>query len=103
MSLQKETDEIVRNLQDSFDKTQIAQTTLDSVTDKMRNNLSKIMGNSSAVNEMDIRADGLKNSAMDFQFGANRLEKMARARRLRNYLMLAGFVLAFMLFIYLFS
>ena len=69
----------------------------------MKLNLSKIFDNSAEVNEMDIRADGLKSSALEFQSGANRLEKMVRARRLRMYLILGGMIAAFVLFIYLFS
>ena len=65
-SLQQEASKIIAELQQNFDKTASAQSTLDSVADKMRGNISKMFDNSAAVNEMDVRADGLKNSALDF-------------------------------------
>lgn len=68
----------------------------------MRNNLSRMFDNRQVLDEMDIRADGIKMSALEFNQGASRLEKMARARRMRMYLLLAAMIAGFVLFVYCF-
>lgn len=67
----------------------------------MKNNIQKIFDNSADVNEMDLRSDELKFSSQEFQFGTNRLEKIARARRLKMYLWMGALLLAFIFFVYL--
>jgi len=49
----------------------------------MRSNLNRIFDNQDDLERMDFKSSSIKMGASDFYAGTNRLEKMARARRLR--------------------
>ena len=90
-------------LQASFGKTLKAQSTINSVTDVMRSNIGKIFSNQDDLEAMDTKSSTLKESTDTFANQAWRLEREARARRNRLYLIIASFVTAAILFMFLWN
>ena len=69
----------------------------------MRTNLNKIFTNQSDLADMEFKSSSLQQSAQGFSNEARRLERQARMRRNRLYLLMGAMAIAFILFIYLFS
>ena len=82
-TLEVEAKTIIDGLQTNLGKAMEAKSTLDSVTQKMRSNLNRIFDNQDDLESMDLKSNSIKMGASDFYAGTNRLEKMARARRIR--------------------
>ena len=82
-TLEVEAKTIIDGLQANLGKAMEAKSTLDSVTQKMRSNLNRIFDNQDDLESMDLKSNSIKMGASDFYAGTNRLEKIARARRIR--------------------
>ena len=82
-------------------KTDKIQKTLNKVTDKMRGNLNRMFENQNELEQMEEKSDKIRNSAESFQVSATRLEKIARHRRYRAYLIIFAMLLSFCLLMYL--
>lgn len=82
-------------------KTDKIQKTLNAVTDKMRQNVNKMFENQSEVNMMEEKSDRILSASESFQMSATRLEKIARNRRYRAYLIMVAMILSFLLLVYL--
>ena len=50
---------------------------------------------------MEGKSDNIRSAAESFQLSATRLEKIARHRRYRAYLIMAAMILSFLLLLYL--
>jgi len=57
--------------------------------------------NQSEVSMMEEKSDRIRSAAETFQLSATRLEKIARNRRYRAYLIMIAMVLSFLLLLYL--
>ena len=77
------------------------QKTLNAVTDKMRGNLNRMFENQNELDDMEVKADKIHTTAESFQVSATRLEKIARHRRMRAYLIIFAMLLSFCLLMYL--
>ena len=73
-TLQSEANHIILELQQNFGKTWKAQSTINSVTDVMRNNMSKFFSNQEDLEQMDIKSNNLKQSTETFASQSWRLE-----------------------------
>ena len=57
--------------------------------------------NEAELNMMEDKSNRIRSTAETFQLSATRLEKIARHRRYRAYLIIAAMVLSFLLMLYL--
>ena len=76
------------------------QRTLDAVTGRMRDNISKLFDNQTDLESMGSKSEGLRDTASQFQLSSARLEKIARQRRTRAYMMIFAMVSVFLLMMY---
>lgn len=67
----------------------------------MRGNLNRMFENQNDLEAMEEKSDKIRNSAESFQVSATRLEKIARHRRYRAYLIIFAMLLSFCLLMYL--
>lgn len=67
----------------------------------MRQNVNKMFENQNEVNMMEEKSDRIRAASESFQMSATRLEKIARHRRYRAYLIIAAMVMSFLLLLYL--
>ena len=67
----------------------------------MRGNLNRLFENQTEVSMMEQKSDHIRSESEKFQLSAARLEKIARNRRYRAYLIIAAMVISFLLLIYL--
>ena len=82
-------------------KTDKIQKTLNAVSDKMRGNLNRMFENSNELGDMEEKSDKIRTTAESFQVSATRLEKIARHRRYRAYIIIVAMLLSFCLLMYL--
>ena len=66
----------------------------------MRNNMTKFFSNQADLEQMDVKSSNLKQSTETFASQSWRLEREARARRNRMYLLIATIVTVFLFLIY---
>ena len=57
--------------------------------------------NQDELNQMDERSGAIRSTAEQFQLSSARLEKIARQRRMRAYLVLAAMIVSFLVLLYL--
>ena len=67
----------------------------------MRGNLNRMFENQNELDQMEEKSDKIRTSAESFQVSATRLEKIARHRRYRAYLIIFAMLLSFCLLMYL--
>lgn len=67
----------------------------------MRNNLNKMFENQNELDSMDEKSGRIRSTAETFQLNSARLEKIARQRRMRAYIILVAMILSFLLLLYL--
>lgn len=89
------------DLENGDGKTAGIQKTLDNVTGKMRSNLAKVFENEAELDAMEDRSGTIRSTAEKFQLSSARLEKIARQRRYRAYMILFAMVASFCFLMYL--
>ena len=67
----------------------------------MRGNINRMFENQNDLEVMEGKSDRIRSAAESFQLSATRLEKIARHRRYRAYLIMAAMILSFLLLLYL--
>ena len=67
----------------------------------MRSNLEKVFENEAELDAMEDRSGTIRSTAEAFQVSSTRLEKIARQRRYRAYMILFAMVSSFLFLMYL--
>ena len=66
----------------------------------MRDNITKLFDNQEDLEQMGSKSNDLRTTAEQFQLSSARIEKLARQRRVRAYMMIFIMVSVFLLMMY---
>ena len=80
------------------DKVSAAQAEVDEVARKMTDNVKVMINNQNEVQDMEKNSNSIKDHAFEIQNQARRLEKEARKRQMRLYIIMAIIVLCIVLY-----
>ena len=89
------------DLEDGGSKADKIQRTINDVTNAMRGNLNRMFENQSELDRMGDKSDNLRRSAETFNNSASRLEKQARQRRQRAYMIICAMILSSCVILYM--